>query len=388
MSARSARIRTTIAVRRKLNSKAQMPVGRTATPVRAVQIGTGSITPLSAVAGKVPATNPMRDLPLKEYLHYWLRTAKRGTVKPTTYDTLERVVISYIQDSSIGSVPISAVMSDDIQALLGKLREQDNYSYSTVKKVYDCLGASFKYAVQRQIITDNPMAFVTMPSRALFQASEITYFSPSECSLILEECFREHSTGVLANRYGPVYALLLLTGLRLGEVLGLHKDDFDPAHAVLRVRRSICKVRKRDDNGNLLPGFTLEETTPKSYSGTREVPLTPQAVQAVQMLMSLSPYASEYLVTNGNGNMPSPEQIGRSFRNLLRNVSLPSSGVHKLRHTYASLLFAAKVDLKTISRLLGHASATITLSTYIHIADRIPHSAVSPLEDLFEPKSA
>lgn len=388
MSARSARIRTTIAVRRKMNSKVQTPAGRTETPVKTAQVSTGATTPLSVLAGKTPATHPMRNLILREYLHYWLRTAKRGTVKPTTYDTLERVVISYIQDSSIGNVPISAITSDDIQALLSKLREDDDYSYSTVKKVFDCLGASFKYAVQRQIITDNPMVFVTMPSRALFQTSEITYFTPSECRVILEECFREHATGVLVNRYGPVYALLLLTGLRLGEVLGLHKDDFDLERSVLYVRRSVCKVRKRDTNGDLLPGFILEETTPKSYSGTREIPLTPQAVQAAQMLLSRSPYASEYLVTNGNGNMPSPEQIGRSFRILLQKVSLPTSGVHKLRHTYASLLFAAKVDLKTISRLLGHASATITLSTYIHIADRIPHSAVSPLEELFAPQSA
>ena len=80
-----------------------------------------------------------------------------------------------------------------------------------------------------------------------------------------------------------------------------------------------------------------------------------------------------------------PERIERTFYHLLDNIGLEREGPHSLRHTFASLLFASKVDIKTVSKLLGHANTQITYNTYIHLLEDAGHSAVAVLNDIILP---
>lgn len=377
MTQRAMRLRTAMAAR-KNQPKRDEPVNQAAERVKVRTVSTSA--PKAPLALPVQAP-PLWEGTLSDYLEYWLVTYKRGTVKPTTYDTLERVIQSYIAPS-IGAVPLTEVSADLIQTLLADLKEE-GYSHSTVKKVHDCLNASLRHAWARKLIADNPMLLVDMPGQALFECKEVTFFTIQECSLLIEEAGREYSTGRKVYLYGDAIILILLTGIRLGEAIGLRKSDYDRDRKVLKVRRNIHKVRNRDEDGNLLPGRHLRESTTKSYSGTREIPLTSLAVKVIERLLIEHPFC-ESLICNSKGAMATPEQVDRTFRYLLKNVGLECSGVHKLRHTFATILFASqKVDVKTISKLLGHASVTVTLTVYIHIADQIPHAAVTPLDELF-----
>ena len=318
-----------------------------------------------------------------EYLNYWLLTYKRGTVKVTTYDTLERVIASYIK-GAIGDIPLQSLTSEDIQGLIVSMKEVDGYSHSTVKKVYDCLKAALTHAHKRKVIAENPILLVNMPAKSLFPATDrVSFFTQNECARIIEEASRCYSTGRPVYTYGDAIILILLTGIRLGEAIGLHREDYDPDRKVLTVRRSVQKARKRDQSGELLPGRILQESTTKSYSGNRDIPLTDQAVAACERLLAYGDLTSTYLIQNTKGQMATPEQVDRTFHYLLKNIGLPAAGVHKLRHTFASLLFSQKIDVKTISKLLGHASPTITLTVYVHIADQLTHAAVTPLDALF-----
>ena len=318
---------------------------------------------------------------LDEYLMTWLRTYKRGLVKQTTYDTLERTIRCYIRPW-LGGVPVGSLDAETIQGHLAFLKAQKGFSHSTIKKTYDCLNAAYKHGVKRRVLSENPMDLVEMPSKALFKQSEMTVFSAAECSLIIEECSRAYSTGRPVYIYGNAIILILLTGIRLGEAIGLKREDYAPIKKTIKIRSNVQKVRKRDENGDLLPGRVLEETTTKTYSGFREIPLTKQAVAAVERMLQEHP-CCPYLISTTKGERTTPEQLDRTFRYLLRNLNLGTAGVHKLRHTFASLLFSMKVDVKTISKLLGHASVGITLQTYIHISEQVPHEVITPLDELF-----
>ncbi len=379
MSARSVRFRTALAMRRSKPAKAELP-SPLSTPL--ILHDTGYIATTSPLQIAIQQ-RPLWEGSLFEYLDYWLKKAKYGTIKPTSYDTIERVIVSYIQPT-IGSIPLVQLTPDDIQGLMTSMREDEGYSYSTVKKVFTCLNEALRYATARKLVIDNPMLLVEMPSSDLFQTKEISFFSIRECERIMEEAMRTYSTGRRVYVYGDAFILLLLTGLRLGELIGLTHDDYDLENRVLKVRRTVHKVRKRDVDGKLMPGRDLRiANTTKSYSGRRDIPLPALAVAAIERMMSENPLRTN-LVCNSKGKMATPEQIDRTFHTLLRNSGLDQSGVHKLRHTYASILFGSKkVDIKTISKLMGHASPTITLNIYTHIADRIPHEAVTPLDELF-----
>lgn len=338
--------------------------------------------PVRASALLMPKTEPSASTQtLDDYLMFWLRTYKQGLVKPTTYDTLERTIRDYIRPW-LGGVPVGSLNAETIQGHLAFLKAQKGYSHSTIKKTYDCLNAAYKHGVKRRVLSENPMELVEMPSKALFQQSEMTVFSATECALIIEECSRAYSTGRPVYTYGDAVVLILLTGIRLGEAIGLKREDYDPEKKTIKIRSNVQKVRKRDENGDLLPGRVLEETTTKTYSGFREIPLTKQAVAAVERMLQEHP-CSSYLICTTKGERATPEQVDRTFRYLLRNLNLGVAGVHKLRHTFASLLFSMKVDVKTISKLLGHASVGITLQTYIHISEQVPHEVITPLDELF-----
>ena len=89
------------------------------------------------------------------------------------------------------------------------------------------------------------------------------------------------------------------------------------------------------------------------------------------------------LIADSKQKVVPPERLERTFYYLLKNVGIEKTGLHSLRHTFASTLFAQKVDIKTISKLLGHASIQITLDTYVHLFEDIDHDAVAQLDDLF-----
>lgn len=384
MTPRSTRLHTAMAVRRVANKPAPVKkvVPVAAKPIRIEMTGTENYYQRAVQPSLELATQKLRMGTLTEYIDYWLTTYKRGTVKQTTYDTLEKTVRNYIQNT-IGGIPFYLVTSDDIQGLITDMKENDGYSYSTCKKVYDCLHAVIKHAIKRKVLRENPMDLVEMPGKALFETKEISFFSVRECSCIIEEATRLYSNGKPVYVYGDAIVLILLTGLRLGEALGLMKDDYDPERRVLTVRRNVANVRNRDEDGNLLPGRNLQTTTTKTYSGYREIPLTSQAAAAIERMMKQFPY-SRHIINSSKGEMTAPEQIDRTFRRLLDNIGLEKAGVHKLRHTFASILFASqRTDIKTISKLLGHASPTITLTVYVHIAERIPHEAITPLDEMF-----
>ncbi len=92
---------------------------------------------------------------------------------------------------------------------------------------------------------------------------------------------------------------------------------------------------------------------------------------------------SKYIVSSSKNDIVPPERIERTFYRMLNNVGIPKTGTHTLRHTFASTLFEADVNIKKISAILGHASAKITLDTYIHLIEKTDHEAVKKLDDLF-----
>lgn len=93
------------------------------------------------------------------------------------------------------------------------------------------------------------------------------------------------------------------------------------------------------------------------------------ATEALQRLCDAHPNSKE-IVCGAKGTVIPPERLERTFYRILKNAGLEKTGVHSLRHTFASVLFAKGVDVKTVSKLLGHASIQITLNTYIHLIER------------------
>ena len=321
-----------------------------------------------------------KKISLQDYLYDWLKTFKRGTIKDSSYDTLEKTIRNQIVPY-IGMIHLQQVTASDIQTLLNDLKAK-GYSYSTVKKAHDCLNDMFEHATIADDVVKNPMLLVNMLAEAEFGKKEIRYFTEEECALLIEETSRQYSTGKLVYQYADAYVLMLHTGIRLGEAIGLKKIDWNKKDNTLHIQRNIQSISKRDDEGNRVKGKQLVSNTTKTYSGDRILPLNKAATDALVRLCEQHP-DSEHIICSSKGEIIPPERLERTFYRILKNVGISQAGTHSLRHTFASVLFAKGTDVKTVSELLGHASIQITLNTYVHLIGKPKHNAVAKLDDAF-----
>lgn len=318
---------------------------------------------------------------VSEYIDNWLKTYKIDSLKPSSYDRLESTIRTHI-NPALGDIQLTQLGSDDIQKLLNNLKAQGK-SYSTIKKVHDCLGDVLRHAQTKDDIVKNPMMLVEMPEKKLFEQKQIRVFSKEESSAIIEECRRRYSTGrkVYAD-YGEAFVLMLSTGIRVGELVGLKKTDWNRDERTIHIQRTAQFVLNRDDAGEATVGRQLILSSTKTYSGDRVIPLNRIATAALYELCEAHP-ESEFVVCNRDGQNISTAKIEKAFARLIKRLNMGGGTTHSLRHTFASTLFANGVDVKTVSKLLGHASIQITLNTYIHLINKVDHEAVTKLDELF-----
>lgn len=185
----------------------------------------------------------------------------------------------------------------------------------------------------------------------------IKSFTEAEMLRIVRGVCEEINDG----RYTTLPVLIsILTGMRIGEVVGLRWGDIDYTHNVIHVERTVSKAYDpADQTERYFVG------PPKSRAGYREVPLLPVLRRCLREVGRKSPQTSSYVV----GDSPRHAHIRcvrESYARFLKRHKLPCINFHGLRHTYATLLVASGGDIKTISTLLGHSDVALTLNLYVH----------------------
>ena len=178
----------------------------------------------------------------------------------------------------------------------------------------------------------------------------------------------------------PIVSLALATGMRRGELLALQWDDIDLDGSTLRVERSVEETKA---------GLRLKP--PKTKRGRRNITLPPEAVamlrahkvQQMELRLAIGmgkPDVATLVFSDIEGRLLKPHTISRAWRRAVAVKKLPAVTFHALRHTHASMLIRAGVDILTISRRLGHSKAAITLDVYGHLicgADEAAAKAIS-----------
>lgn len=312
------------------------------------------------------------------YATNWLVTYKLPTIKASSYDTLEGTFKNQIFPH-LGMLRLSEITTRDIQTMLNEIKNQ-GLSYSRVKKARDGVNMVITHAFEQKHISTNPMNGVKLPKESSFPKKEMVWYTEAESRLIVEECRRFYpNSETPVYLYGDAYILQLNTGARRGEIIGLKKVDWDKENHVLYIRENVQTVKTRDSDGKAT-GYETVSMTTKTYSGYRKIPLNEMAEAALQRMCDKFP-DSEYIVCAKNGGVLAPQQYDRTFRRIIKNTKINKGATHSLRHTFANMLFKNKVDIKTISTLLGHASIQITLDTYIHFAEAEGYTAVDSLKN-------
>ena len=315
------------------------------------------------------------EISFEEFATIWLRDVEKMKLKPTSYarkeTTLAHQVFPYI-----GRYPIDEINHEDIQHLVSILTK-NGYSYSTVKKAFDAVSGYLRAYRIRSGKTFNPCEGIILPTAKARQNSDIHFFNKDERALIIKVATSKTSRGTPCYRNGYAIPFLIYTGLRFGEFSALTWSDVDFESRTISINKNAAYVKDEKSGKHKL----LSQNSTKTFSGLREVPLSDQAYSALLQLQKIK--TSDYVLSSETGTQVSPRNFNTMFRRILIRAGLydkdRGSGVHMLRHTFASMLFENGCPIKVVSELLGHSDTKITENIYIHL---IKKQRVKAIEDL------
>lgn len=248
----------------------------------------------------------------------------------------------------IGAKPLEAITPDDIQAAL--VAAEDQAGSRQAQLVYTLLHAVFRRAVRSKHLRENPVEAVDKPEHEGKQGRAIEGANWQRLAPII--------SGDVA------FALMAFGGLRRGETLALRRADVDFSAGVLHVCRQRVRV-----------GGQLVTAPPKSAAGIRDVPISPE-------LEPILREAVRFLLPNALIVPIAPETLAHKWRDAQRKAGITSPyRLHDLRHTYATRLVLAGVNIRVLQYAIGHADYQLTMKTYTHIGASAAKSELSRVYD-------
>ena len=183
---------------------------------------------------------------VKDYMDNWLYTVKVNELKPSSFDTVEATLQNQVYNY-IGDLQMSSLTHSDIQAMINGLAKS-GLSYSTIKKAYNSVNSCFKLAIVKSDLVRNPCAGVSLPKNIKKSTNDIRFFTEEEIERICSESAKEYKVGLSGYRLGQAIILLMYTGLRIGELLGLKWNRVDFDKRAIKVFGSMVTVKNRDDD--------------------------------------------------------------------------------------------------------------------------------------------
>ncbi|HRQ25789.1 site-specific integrase [Hyphomicrobium sp.] len=312
-----------------------------------------------------------RKTTVAEYIRAWLEGAHGLSAK-----TLERYrelsegqIIPHIGSVVLQRLRPSAIQEWHAKLLAGGGKEGRPLSARTVGHAHRVLHRALQRAVETEVLARNVASTISPPT---VESEEVEILDAGQIALVLER--------LSGHPLYEISALALATGMRRGELLGLRWADIDLDGAAVRVERSLEETKA---------GLRLKP--PKTKRGRRSISLPPSAVQVLRdhkvrqlehrVALGLGKLEPEALVfCELDGSPMSPRAITGAWRRACVSLKLPLVMLHALRHTHASALIAAGLDVVTISRRLGHANPTVTLNTYAHLFRQTDSVAAEAIE--------
>lgn len=319
---------------------------------------------------------------LRESMQSWLQIFKFPSVEQTTYDRCECSAKNQIYPL-LGEKAVGDIISADIKYLINYWMNK-GYAFTTVKKAYVLLNEYFRYLFKEELISKNPMANIEMTKKSNFLSAQnkenlptnetITIFTAEEIELFKKECFRCWGTGKRFYQQAAAYILMLNTGLRTGEMLGLLNSDIDLENRVMRIQRGVKEISKR--NGvEIEKGRKIKVGKTKSATSKRTVPLNQTAIDMIKDLREEMYFGEDTpLVCDENGNFTKPVNFRKRFYRILSAAGIETKGLHSLRHTFATNLVNGikqadgtikSLTPKQVADLLGHSTSEITERYYV-----------------------
>ena len=306
-----------------------------------------------------------------ELMAEWLTEHKKERMKPRTYSRYRGIIEQHIVPT-LGDIQISEMNRRRISDFLkvhrtnGNLRSDLPLSPTSANLILSVLNAAFSYACDMELLAVNPCARIR---RVATPSSRVEAYTREKQRRLEEVITQSYDRRLFGIR------LCLYTGLRIGELLGLEWQDVDLEQGILHIGKTVYREKNSDGE------WQLFVDRPKTVASERAIPLP------VYLIKDLRTYRegarSAFVVENKKAERMSIRSYQYLFERLTEKAGVRKLNFHALRHTFATRALECGMDIKTLSELMGHQNATITLNRYAHSMMDTKIIAMNKLEKLF-----
>lgn len=311
---------------------------------------------------------------------WWKTHVLNGEHKPTTIDFYANMTVRLLD--AFGSKDLTGIKASDIQQFLNSLRGQ-NLSSATIRHYYNLLGILFGYAEKFDHIERNPMLKIDAPKK---DAHTVDFLTPEQAQQFIK------ALESAPLRWKTLMNVLISSGLRRGEVVGLKWEDVNLKEMTISVNRSVTSSKST----------RISIGTPKSVNSIRTLPITPRLASLLKEWQSAQLAEWQGLTVDKKVTrmlMPSAYVFGsevdpskpmyptsptRWLSKFVKAHNLPNISPHDLRHTAGSLMLASGASIKDTQDYLGHEDAKTTLRFYAGTTPESLRKAADGLATLLE----
>jgi integrase len=284
----------------------------------------------------------------------WLKNSQLHLKGASAY-RYENLLNSHILPT-LGDQYIDQITGTDINAFLatklvcGRIDGTGGLSPSYVRSIMLVIKAVFSYAAENRMC----IPLQSRINKPQIIAKELPVLTQSDQKLLENTCLtqiNETKAGVLLSLYA---------GLRIGEICALEWEDLDFENRLIHVRKTVSRI---SGSGKNMERSTLVITRPKTAASFRDIPICSWLIPTLQQLYAMR---CSSFVASSHDAFVSPRTFDYRYHKLLRAAGVQSINYHALRHTFATRCIESGMDVKTLSELLGHTDASVTLNTYVH----------------------
>lgn len=321
-------------------------------------------------------------LTFENFAKDWLEKYAKGNTTPKTFHRYKELLDLRIIPA-FGALPLEKIKPMHLLQFYESLKKdgvrmdgkKGGLSGQTIKHHHRVVSAMLETAVKWQLLSDNVARRVEPPK---VKPKDINFYDEKQLMTLIEKL------NTAPDKYKVAIMLLIFTGMRRSELMGLQWQDVDLIEGAISVKRDVQYINKL--------GEVIGET--KNLSSKRKIGI-PQfivdllkgykAIQDEMKIKSKVWHDTNYIIIKEDGTGIRPNTLNKWFDEFIIYNNLPKISIHGLRHAHATILIANNTDIVTVSRRLGHAKTSTTLNIYAHAISNSEKATSDKLEKILLP---